>query len=275
MMSAPAACRSAISPYESGLSRAETGMERDCALRPGGVELTERAIQWGGWGAGERVLDLGCGQGHGLDALRRRNIVALGLDPSRDALALVRRALPSSQVVAGRGEGLPFAPAVFDGVLAECSLSVTADPDAVLAGIARVLTPGGRLVATDMYARAEGEEDAPDPALPRCLAGLVGVKIWRRRLERAGLVLDVWEDHSRVLGALMAALLFELGTLAPLWGGAGDGPDAARVARAVRQLRPGYQLFVARKGGEPDPARSFPVSQPTGPTGPAGSDDHG
>lgn len=222
----------ALSPYAQGLMPPGRATGSPARLRPGGGDLTCRAIAAGGWRAGHRVLDLGCGNGESLATLHRLGIDAVGLD-------LVLPPDAAVPVIRGRGEDLPFPSSCFDGVLAECSLSVMDDPEAALAEVARVLKPGASLVAADVYGRGT----VTDPrSLPPCLSGVVSGDELKRRLTRAGLVSTLWEDHSETLKRLIGQVLFEHGSLTPLWG---DSPSDGNTGEAIRQLRPGYLLLAA------------------------------
>lgn len=224
-------------PYVRGIMPGlSTAPAAGLRLRPGGNELTWRAITTGQWRTGDLVLDLGCGQGYGLSQLRQRGIRAIGIDPA---------ATPSVRpVVTGRGEHLPFMASTFDGVLAECSLSLMDDPHAALAEIHRVLKPGGCLVATDLFARNQVE---PSPCRAGCMWGVVDQLELMRRLDRAGLRQTLWEDHSAALKQLTARILFEFGSLEPLWGCCGSARNEDDMANTLRRLRPGYFLLAARK----------------------------
>lgn len=86
-----------------------------------------------------RVLDLGCGTGHSFRELAPRETVGVDVEPS--ALADQER----ETHVADMRE-LPFADASFASVLSVHSIEHVADPGRALAGIVRVLVPGGRAV---------------------------------------------------------------------------------------------------------------------------------
>ena len=93
---------------------------------------------------GERILDLGCGDGALTARLAHHGCSVVGLDA--DA-AMVRRARERGiDARLGDGLALPFA-AEFDAVFSNAALHwMKADPDAVIGGVARALRPGGRFV---------------------------------------------------------------------------------------------------------------------------------
>jgi SAM-dependent methyltransferase len=93
-----------------------------------------------------RVLDVGCGTGYNLGALRQRgNARAVGLDFAPEALRFCReRGL--DRLVCADGARLPFRPGSFDVVMALDMIEHLRDDGAALAGFADVLAPGGHLV---------------------------------------------------------------------------------------------------------------------------------
>jgi ubiquinone/menaquinone biosynthesis C-methylase UbiE len=109
---------------------------------------------------GDRVLDVGCGNGrHAFEAYRRgARVVAFDLD--RKELAAVTglcgamraegEAPPGagSAAVSGDATVLPFADGSFDAVIAAEILEHIPDDAAAMAEIARVLRPGGTVAVT-------------------------------------------------------------------------------------------------------------------------------
>ena len=94
--------------------------------------------------AGERVLDLGCGDGALTAELAAVGIDVVGSDASPELLAAAEaRGLAT---VLADGHDLPFA-AEFDAVFSNAALHWMSRPDEVIRGVARALRPGGRFVA--------------------------------------------------------------------------------------------------------------------------------
>ena len=199
---------------------------------PGGLPLTERALELAGLASGARVLDLGCGEGVTAEHLERRfGLRVAGIDVSASLLREGRLRRPELDLREGVAERLPFADAVFDAVLAECVLSVVADPGTAVDECARVLRPGGRLVVSDLYRRA-------DPHAAHSL------------LADRGFDVVVWEDRSGDL----ARLVWDLAGPVPVAGFADREPAAGHVGREPAAAFAGigggglgYFLCVARR----------------------------
>jgi SAM-dependent methyltransferase len=100
--------------------------------------------------AGRRILDAGCGSGPLFAALRDRGAFVTGIDSSARMLELARQRLGVSADLhlADLGDPLPFADGAFDDVIASLVLHYLEDWAAPLAELRRVLTPGGRLIAS-------------------------------------------------------------------------------------------------------------------------------
>lgn len=98
--------------------------------------------------AGRRILDVGCGAGPLLDALRERGALITGTDASAKMLELARQRLGDGPelLVADLADPLPFPDNAFDDVIACLVLHYLEDWTAPLAELRRVLVPGGRLI---------------------------------------------------------------------------------------------------------------------------------
>jgi trans-aconitate 2-methyltransferase len=116
------------------------------------------------WGSGvldrltlrgdETVLDAGCGSGRVTEQLVARlpegHVIALDASPSMVEAARERLARFGDRVsyaVADLGRELPLADASVDAILSTATFHWVTDHDALFAHLARVLRPGGRLVA--------------------------------------------------------------------------------------------------------------------------------
>lgn len=146
---------------------------------------------------GKDVLDVGAGTGHYARlaaALGARLAIAFDLTPEM----LCKAPRPAAVGDAGR---LPFASASLDVAIAALLLSFVKDVPATLREIARVLRPGGTLVASDLHPVASergwhrsftgpnGERiviKAPPPAVARVEAALAAAGLaLERKLEPA------------------------------------------------------------------------------------------
>jgi trans-aconitate methyltransferase len=93
--------------------------------------------------AGERILDLGCGEG-ALTARIARHSEVVGIDASPEQVASARARGLDARVM--DATALPFE-REFDAVFSNAALHWMKDLDAVAAGVRRSLKPGGRFVA--------------------------------------------------------------------------------------------------------------------------------
>ncbi len=96
-----------------------------------------------------RTLDIGCGDGSVLEALRARTSEFVGVDRSPAAVELTRARVPGAAVVeADVQEALPFPDASFDSVLMLDVVEHLNNPIAAIREIRRVLRPRGFLAVT-------------------------------------------------------------------------------------------------------------------------------
>jgi len=93
---------------------------------------------------GERVLDLGCGDGVLTAQIAAAGALVTGVDASPDMVAAAAARGVDARLVDARH--LPFR-GEFDAVFSNAALHWIPDADSVLAGVAAALRPGGRFVA--------------------------------------------------------------------------------------------------------------------------------
>lgn len=161
---------------------------------PGGLETTRSLLERSGLKEGARVLDLACGSGDSVAAMRERGLQPFGLDrPSVIARAQQKYPdFPDRTWHAWQDDPwqpFPIAEATVAAVLCECSFSLFAHPQNVLREIRRVLMPNGVLLISDV---STGEP-----------------------FDLAGFRLLTWQDETAQLKAFVARWIWETGTIFP------------------------------------------------------------
>lgn len=168
-----------------------------------------------------RLLDVACGTGALLRRLRATHPAAVlcGVDVSAPMLAVARaRAGAETSLAQADAARLPFADATFDAVVSASALHHWPRPERVLAEMARVVRPGGRVVLTDWS----------------------GDHLPTRLLDLALRLTD--RSHHRVYGVRRVRELL-----------AGAGLDVARVRRFRLGVRWGFYTVTAHRPAAPSP----------------------
>jgi SAM-dependent methyltransferase len=114
-------------------------------------------------GAGDRLLEIGCGGGLLLRDALVAGAVATGVDHSEEMVALARAHAPEAEVVLGEAERLPFGDASFTAVAMSVVFFFFADPLGVLRECGRVLEGGGRIAVFTTAPELRGTPAAPEP----------------------------------------------------------------------------------------------------------------
>jgi SAM-dependent methyltransferase len=165
--------------------------------------------------AGERALDLGCGEGEFTGALAEAGVDALGVEVADAAVARARARFPELDFRLAPIDGpLPLEDNAFSLLWASEVIEHVADTARWLSEVRRVLTPGGRLLLTT-------------PSHGRLPVAIHGVE---RFSDPLGDHLHLYTRRS------LADLLVEFG-FAPVRVQAAGGPPLLRrllLARAVR-----------------------------------------
>ena len=104
----------------------------------------EEAIRRVGLGAGQRVLEVGCGSGVFLRAAADRGASVVGLDASETLIELARARVPEAELVVGDMQFLPYDDDTFDLVAGFNSFFFAADMVAALREAGRVASPAPR-----------------------------------------------------------------------------------------------------------------------------------
>jgi SAM-dependent methyltransferase len=108
-------------------------------------ELAGGVLEWLAAGPGERILDLGCGDGQLTARMIAGGADVHGVDASPAMVAAARkRGIPADEANA---EKLPYPDASFDAVFSNAALHWVRGQDEMMTEVHRVLKPAGRFVA--------------------------------------------------------------------------------------------------------------------------------
>lgn len=112
------------------------------------VEECETVLAWLDPRPGERVLDVGCGDGYYDALMAGRGAEVVGIDIHARRLATARRlhAGERATFLTMDAQAMTFPDAVFDKVVSFCVVEHFPHDERVLAHVHRVLKPGGALV---------------------------------------------------------------------------------------------------------------------------------
>jgi len=109
-------------------------------------ELGAGVVEWLALKPGERILDLGCGDGALTATLRDAGAEVVGADSSEEFVAAARALGLDVRLVDGHGLDAEFSEE-FDAVFSNAALHWMTRPREVIRGVAAALRPHGRFVA--------------------------------------------------------------------------------------------------------------------------------
>ncbi|MBM5802931.1 MAG: methyltransferase domain-containing protein [Cyanobacteria bacterium K_DeepCast_35m_m2_155] len=176
---------------------------------------------------GARVLDLGCGSGRDVYLLAQLvgpagQVVGVDMTPEQLAVALQHQGWHAEQFgyanvrflegLIEQLDQLDLEPASFDVVVSNCVVNLATDKGAVLAGVRRLLKPGGEFYFADVYAdRRIDPALRDDPVLyGECLSGALYWNDFLRVARQSGFA-DPRLVSSRPLSISDPALVARLG----------------------------------------------------------------
>jgi SAM-dependent methyltransferase len=127
------------------------------ALRPGGLKLTEQALEQCAFPQGAVLIDAGCGLGESLKLFTARGFRAIGIDSDPKIL---KSCDSNAQTILASLDDMPLESNTADGIFCECVLNLVGSRKRALAEFWRVLKDNGLLVYSDLI--AQGSIDNPD-----------------------------------------------------------------------------------------------------------------
>jgi len=217
-------------------------------LRPGGMFLTDRAIKICDFKAKDKILDVGCGMGVTVERLKRvYDFNSFGVDPSTKLLELGREKYGNHNIDLGRGEELPYEKLFFNGVMAECTMSLMEDFKKTINESYRVLQDQGYFIISDVYARKpEYLEELQKHNVNSCLRGLLDIDILKETILSSGFEIICFEDWTDLLKQLMVKIIFKYGSMSAFWEIA-TCSSCGDFQEKLTLCKPGYFLLIARK----------------------------
>ena len=218
------------------------------ALRPGGLDLTKKAMDIAGFGKRSRILDIGSGCGKTVEYLREvLHMRAMGIDISEKLARKAKSPNSTVEVMIGDVCQLPCADAAVDGVLCECVFNLLEDKPLALAEVNRVLNLGGKLIVSDLYLR-EKTGDFSGVPLATCINGITTRETVIQEVTAAGFRLVDWQDETHAYKEFVARLIMKYGSMSIFWESLVDSCDkACAIQSDLRNVRIGYHLSVWEK----------------------------
>jgi ubiquinone/menaquinone biosynthesis C-methylase UbiE len=150
----------------------------------GGAELRHNLLAQ----ASGRTLELGAGTGLNLEHYPETVSELTLTEPDPHMIQRLRRRLQESgrdaTIIQAHAERLPFDPGAIDTVVSTWTLCTVDDPEAALAEVARVLTPGGRFLFLEHVRSEDSKRNArwQDRVTPLVRRAICGCRPNRRTL---------------------------------------------------------------------------------------------
>lgn len=217
-------------------------------IRPGGFELTRRAMNFCEFNQGVSLLDIGCGKGATVEYIKKGyDLNCTGIDTSSLLINEGLKRNPDLNLMVGDSEKLPFQNKRIDGVIAECSFSLMKNKKAVLDEVKRVLRTKGKFIISDMYHRNhETKQLSKDITIETCILNAFILEELKDFLVKNGFKVLLVEDYTYRLKELMATIVMQYGSLNYFWKIiTNQSVDCDKLNCMMRDVKLGYFLLIA------------------------------
>ena len=208
-------------------------------FRPGGLELTQKALDKTELKAGDKVLDIGCGLGASLEYIREKyKAEVYGVDVQPLAVQRAAERLGPDRVFCTDAAKLPFESGSFHLALMECVLTLIPEPEKALQEALRVMTPGGCLAITSLTGKCEGS---------LCRQGRMELDQLRKSLEKLGAEIIFCSDETAMLRQFIAEMIFRFDSLENYIAQANQSLGGSILNCSVPIKGTGYALIIIKK----------------------------
>lgn len=222
----------------------------DGAIRPGGSQLTQRAMELCNFPKGAKILDVGCGYGTTVEFLQSNyHVDAVGIDLSTTLLERGKARNPNLNLLYGDAEMLDFPSLSFDGIFMECVLSLADNLTETLHETYCVLKKGGKLVISDFYIKNGEKANAENRGGSKnCLDEAFVPEELKATLSEMGFQILFWEDKNKELKEFTATLIMHYGSLNAFFESVlEEGGESSFLSGIGNNRGLGYFLLIAEK----------------------------
>ena len=208
-------------------------------FRPGGLELTKKAVDMLGLKPGDKVLDIGCGLGASLKFLAESyGADVRGVDFAPEAVRKTAELIGEGRALCADACRLPFEDESFQLVLMECVLTLIPEPELALSEALRVLAPEGALVISGLCGAGPGAV---------CSGGRLNTAGLTQYLEAQGMEIALLSDETAALRRFVAEVIFEYDSIEQYTAHADRELGGSVLSCNVPVKGTGYVLVAAKK----------------------------
>jgi ubiquinone/menaquinone biosynthesis C-methylase UbiE len=219
-------------------------------LRPGGLVLTKRAMDYCKFSHSDSLLDLGCGKGTTIKYISDYYKVNIaGLDISDSLVKEARSLNENVEIVKSSGESTPFQDNTFNGVFAECTLSLMDNLQNTIREINRIMKNKGYLVISDIYANNTGHlDELRSYSVKTCLKNPHDIEELKQLLNNNGFKILLEEKHDHYMKQLVVDIIFGHKNMAEFWNCTGGCCiDGKKFQESLIKSKLGYFFMIAEK----------------------------
>ncbi|NMA66947.1 MAG: class I SAM-dependent methyltransferase [Clostridiaceae bacterium] len=219
-------------------------------LRPGGLKTTKRALEFCKFKKDDVLLDLGCGKGRTIKYVwDNYRINMWGLDISEELVREARELNKNSNICISSGDNTPFEDKKFNGVFAECTLSLMDNLENTINEINRIMETSGFLVISDVYAKnTEYLPELKSFDLDTCLKRPHNIDVLRNLLKDRGFKILLLENYDNFIIQLVGDIIFSYGSMENFFGCGGENCiDGKKFQDILKKSKIGYFLMIAQK----------------------------